>query len=244
MNSEIVHFICWKWKSEKNRYDHTHVNKFVRGLKRHYQKPHRIICITDDPKGIRGGCETFPLWSDHSSLRNPSGKHLPSCYRRLKIFSPVLQSELNIDPGERIVSIDLDVVFTGNLEPMFYNRSEEYIGWKGVGTYHPIVYNGTVFAFKAGAKQELWDDFDPERTPAIVSKEKFFGSDQAWMSYKLAGSVPGYGVRDGMYSYSRDIRAARVDLPRNAKIVSFNGKHKPWHTFVHARAPWVKDHWI
>jgi hypothetical protein len=62
------------------------VNRIARAIKRNARAvPVRVVCVTDDPSGITE-CDTHPLWDDCSKLRNASGAHLPSCYRRLKLY--------------------------------------------------------------------------------------------------------------------------------------------------------------
>lgn len=243
----MVTFVCWKWQSN-NRYRHLfrseHVNEWEIGLRRALQgeKHHRLVCITDDPVGVN--METYPLWDDHSSLYNPSGRHLPSCYRRLKLFSVEQTRAMGIADGDPVVWIDLDVVFIGDVRPMF-NRGENFVGWRGVGSYQPEVYNGTIVMFRAGMVDYLWTEFDPVRTPRLVSQARYFGSDQGWLSYRMSNRGTAYwSTADGMYSFSRDIRPARANwFPLNGRIISFNGKSKPWDVDVRERYSWVKDYW-
>ena len=204
-----------------------------------------MVCVTDDPTGIE--IETFPLWSDLNDFGNPSGKHLPSCYRRLKLFSSLVQSEMDIQYDSRVVWIDLDVVFVRDVTPMFEKfkfSDAPFVGWKGVGAHQPTVYNGTLVMFRAGRVGHLWRDFDPKTSPQATIKARYFGSDQGWISYKMAGQAPGWSTTDGILSYSRDARPSRVvGIPPYARIISFNGKAKPWDAEVQRRSPWILDHW-
>jgi len=235
----VITFVVWKWASPEYRtiFTHKHVNTFKAMLDRHYAEPHRLICITDNTDGVE--CETFPLWKDCAGLRNPSGAMLPSCYRRLKLFIAATD-DIGIAKGERVVSMDLDVVLVGDLKPLF-ERDDEFVGWRGVGSFRPVVYNGSLFMFKAGCMRWLWDEFDPEKSPQQTREARYFGSDQAWLSLKLNGTAPGWDIADGVYSYSRDLR--QRPLPDNARIVSFNGKHKPWDARSQAETPWIRKHW-
>jgi len=220
-----------------------HVNVWAASLRRHLNgAAHRMICVTDDPRGV--DIETFPLWNDLSGLHNPSGKHLPSCYRRLKLFSGEQTRAMGIADGSYVVWIDLDVVFVRDVRPLFYGQDANFIGWAGEGAHNPVVYNGTMVQFKAASVEHLYDRFDPDKSPALVSASRFFGSDQGWLSYSLRGGAPGWSLADGMFSYSRDIKPSRRNaLPSLARIVSFNGKWKPWDDHVQLRADWIKDHW-
>lgn len=241
----MITFVCWKWRQPNHRTTYTaeHVNIWTRGIQRVYRHPARYVCVTDDPTGILPPCETFPIWRDMDGLVNPSGAHLPSCYRRLKIFSPLVTSEMDVGEGEEIVSIDLDVVFVDDVAPLFVKRpDDDFVGWRGVGSYNPVVYNGTIFKFRAGTMNFLWDDFDPKTSPKAANDARYFGSDQGWLSFKLAGRAPGWGARDGVLSYTSDVRS-RAALPGNARLVSFNGKRKPWEAGVNAMSPWIAKYW-
>lgn len=242
----MITFVCWKWNSDlyKHKYTAEHVNVWARSLKRNLgDGDFRFLCITDDPTGVE--IETASLWGDHNDLLNPSGKHLPSCYRRLKLFDVETTRSLGVEDGDRVVWIDLDVVFVDDVRPMFKGRDADFVGWRGVGAYHDETYNGTIVMFRAGRVQDLWDDFDPETSPAIVAEKRYFGSDQGWLSYKMSGRADWWGTRDGMFSFNRDVRGSRryVEAPRGARIVSFNGRSKPWDDMVRVKCPWVKEHW-
>jgi hypothetical protein len=238
----VIHFVCWKWRSDWYRTTFTaeHVNVLAAMLRRHCSAPHRLLCVTDDAKGVK--VDTHPLWDNLSELQNPCGYNLPSCYRRLRIFDPAITRAMGIADGERVVSLDLDLIIASEVSPL-YERSETFVGWRGVGTYRPVVYNGSMFMFSAGALPWLWSEFDPKVSPHKTREARFFGSDQAWLSMRLATSdSPGWDTPDGVYSYSRDLREAR-QLPDNTRIVFFNGKRKPWESDTRARSPWITDHW-
>lgn len=242
MHNADLTIIVWKWHAPgyRTKYNALHVNTMHAMVQRHMEAKHRFICITDDPKDIE--CETAPLWDDFNGLINPNGSHLPSCYRRLKIFSTATQEALGIKPGSRVVSLDIDAVIVKKLDPILV-RKDDFVAWKGIGSFNPVVYNGSLFMFTAGKVDTLWDDFDPMESPRLAKNARFFGSDQAWMSYKMTQvhGAPGLGVNDGVFSYARDMR--RKPLNQFARIVFFNGKWKPWDPMVIEESPWVLDHW-
>lgn len=241
-------FICWKWRSDAYpiRYAAKHVNVLRETLRRTYNGAHRFICITDDPRGIE--CETFPLWSDHSDLFNPAGAYLPSCYRRLKIFDRATTEAMWIATDSPIVSIDLDVVVLHDLSPIVSKCPEsDFIGWRTTvgGHDRPMVYNGSLFRFRAGTMGHLWSDFDPDHSPAEARANRFFGSDQGWMSYKLANAYPSWGREDGVVGFVENLSPLHHhgELPANARIVCFNGLAKPWDADVRLANPWIADRW-
>jgi len=237
----MIHVILWKWKGRNPtiKYESVHVNAMVRQLSRRCSLPLRILCITDDAKGVK--CETFPLWPDLSHINNVSGQHLPSCYRRLKIFDTTTQEALHIPAGDRIVSFDLDAVLTNAVDSLWV-RQERFLAWRVPGTRHKTVYNGSMFMFTAGDFQEIWSGFDPVKSPTQSLVAGYMGSDQAYLSHKLVTKpwASGWDQGDGVLSFVRDVTKAKTP-PLSGRIVFFAGRRKPWHPDVLKEHPWIND---
>jgi hypothetical protein len=237
--------VLWKWTQPgfKHLYTAEHVNivgdmirRNLNGLKAD------IVCVTDDPKGIEPHVRTFELWNDHSALPNRSGINLPSCYRRLKLFDPMTQERMGIERGSRIVSMDLDTIIAGNLQPLLA-KPNHFVGWGVRGTHHLRVFNGSMFMFTAGENQQIWLKFDPRSTPDRCHKAGFMGSDQSWISYNFARDPTcGTWAYPQAVSYPKEVRKRPV-LSRGTVMVMFHGKFKPWHELTQTESPWVKQHW-
>src|SRR5688572_14830399 len=107
----MISVVTFKWSKRGYRSTFTsdNVNISRRNFARHYPYPHRFICVTDDPAGLDADVEYVPLWNDYADIANPTWPTGPSCYRRLKVFS---EGFVQI-AGDRILHIDLDMVFTG-----------------------------------------------------------------------------------------------------------------------------------
>lgn len=246
----MINFVLWKWRQRHNpnAYTANYVNAMVHMLSERHAGPHRIICVTDDPRGVV--CETFPLWDDCTHLNNASGQHLPSCYRRLKLFDRATQQSLGIKDGDRITSIDLDAVLVQDVTHLF-NRNDRFVAWRVPGSRHTWVYNGSMFMFTAGDLDHIWHDFDPrqQHSPVKSLLAGYMGSDQGWLSYKLIKESFAGGwdaERDGVISFMRNVERARMHKhkkmdPLNAKIVFFAGRRKPWHTDVLKEHPWINS---
>jgi hypothetical protein len=245
----VIHFVCWKWRNEtfRARYTHYHVMVLESMLRRTMKSEFRLICVTDDPSGVdQTKVKTYKLWQDHWNLKNQSGPHLPSCYRRLKLFDRKTQGKLEIPEGDLIVSIDLDAIVLDDLTPILVRcETALFTGWKVPGHAHPKVYNGSMWAFKAGEHlQWMWNLFDPATSPTNAIKAGYFGSDQSFLSHQLIHTqgTDGWENVDGVYSYPRDIRASRV-LPSNSRVVFFHGKRKPWDAIAVREAKWIPQYW-
>jgi hypothetical protein len=241
----MLHIVLWKWHQPgfRSTYTAEHVNVMFAMLKRHLVKVnYRVVLVTDDPAGVNPEVIVHPLWNDLSDLRNASGKHLPSCYRRLKLFDAATQTEMGIAKGDRIMSVDLDAIVSGDMRHVV-QRPERFVGWAVRGMRHLRVFNGSMFLFTAGDLQEVWTEFDPNGSPATAQKNGYFGSDQSWLSYKLAKrhDCAGWGYPQ-VLSYPRECMRRPI-LPRNSAIIFFHGKDKPWDEKVQKAAPWVLQYW-
>lgn len=231
-------FVCFKWRPARgyrSTFGPAQVHALRNMIARHYRRPHRFFCVTDDPRGLEPSVTVVPLWPDHGALPSPRGPLQPSCYRRLKVFS----AEAGALFGERFVCIDLDVVITGPLEPLF-DRPEDFVIW---GDTAPRTwYNGSLFMLRAGARRQVWEQFDPARSPAAALAAGQFGSDQAWISHCLGPNEARWGKDDGVFSYRVHLQPKGSHLPRGARVVVFHGKVDPWSPQAQ-RVPWIKAHY-
>lgn len=252
--------VMWKWGSPETGstlYGNTkvptadHVNRMASMWRRNWPGfSGRMICITDDAEGIADGIETIPLWED---LRQ-YGK----CYCRLKVFSAAMAGVL----GDHIVSIDLDAVITGPIAPLFEDIPEPFKVWK-IKRESRSEICGSLFSVRIGKAPDLFTEFNPQVALQLRKTHGLIGSDQAWMAYRLGGNVPGWGERDGIFSFrfhaaqvgqaafsprSRRLLARQqADFPKRLKasrIWFFHGPDfDPSMTHLHLHAPWIATNW-
>jgi hypothetical protein len=235
----VLTVACWRWKpfdGYRSSYGPETVLTLRSMVARHYPDPHRFVCLTDDPKGL-DDVECLPLWDDHASVPHPTSHRHPSCYRRLRAFAPEMKDLL----GPRFVSMDLDCVIVGDLRPL-WNRPEEFVGWGGTTT-PATSYNGSMFLMTAGARPQVWRDFNPKFSPGIAKSEGFYGSDQAWISYCLGGREARWSAEeDGVVSYRLHVAPFGDRLPENTRVCFFNGKSDPWSPKL-GRLAWLQEHY-
>lgn len=230
----MLTFVCWKWRRSATGHqlpsvcDYTarHVNTLQRMLARHVRIPHRLVCLTDDPAGVE--CETWPVPETYAELGG--------CYRRLWMFSPEAGDVL----GERFVSIDLDVVLMGDCSHLA-DRSEPLV----MNQYHrrerdpDQYYNGGLMLIEAGARSQVWEEFDPVRSPAMVAQGRragiCIGTDQAWIRIVLGKGEARYTEADGVY----EGRTIPIAPPPDARLVLFAGRRDPSCDV----RPWVRENW-
>lgn len=189
-----------------------------------------MICVTDEPAGIAPGIEVLPDFGDWTDVPSPHGRAAPSCYRRLRAFHP----EAGQWFGERFVCLDLDCVVVGDLEPL-WGRPDEFVIWQD--PLYPRQFCGSMWLLQAGSRPRVWQEFNPRQSPRVAAERGYRGSDQAWISYLLAGS-PKWTRADGVLSYRADVKGR--PLPAGTRIVMFHGPAKPWQL---SNVEWIAQHY-
>lgn len=234
----MLRVVTWKWtpiKNYRSRFTVDQVNVLRRMVERHYKQPHEFVCITDNWHGLDSGIRVIKLWSDLAHLQSPHGGYSPSCYRRLRAFSREAAEMI----GDRFVSLDLDTVITGDLTPL-WDRPEDFVIWGDSSRTTP--YNGSMWMLRAGTRTKVWDEFDPEKSPALAKAKGYHGSDQAWLSYIIPGE-PRWTRDDGVLSYRVHLKVPGTPLPKDARIVFFNGHVDPWTPVAKKNCPWIETHY-
>jgi len=221
--------------STVDQYGPEHVNILYHSVKRNTTVPHRFICVTDNAEGLHSDIEVVPLW-DYC-------QYLGGCYNRLYIFSPDIEDLF----GPRFITIDIDCVIVGNIDHIL-NRTEDFI----INEYNieknnhatHQYYNGSIIMMDAGARDEIWNDFNHRTTPQLIQSRKdnieLVGSDQAWISHRLGPGEKTFTNEDGVYDYRK--LSNKSMLPRNAAIITFAGRRDPLTEYKKVR--WIRQHWI
>lgn len=162
---------------------------------------------------------------------------IKGCFARLRMFDPEWQARHGI--FGRLVCLDLDVVITGELDPVF-DRSEDFVILQGANSTNPCPYNGSMMMLRAGAHPEVWRDFSIEE--ANTKTDVFdFSDDQGWLAYKVPNAAGWKAGEGGVYGFQKPGWPGGSDLPKDARIVVFPGWRDP-AKFVHLK--WVRENWI
>lgn len=228
----MISFVCYLWhEPESDRvFSPEHVNVLRRMVKRNYRHPHRFICVTDETAGFNKKIELVRPRYRFAEIENTYGPRLPSCYRRLWNFSEEARDVL----GERIVSIDIDCIITGDLAPLLH-REGDFIGWSDSRFSWEKVAGG-IYLLETGTHTDVWDDFDPLESPNIAKEAGCGGSDQAWMTYKLSPLKHKWTEEDGL---------AKIGWqpPKHSRILFTSGHNPPWAPHMQVRYPWIREYW-
>jgi hypothetical protein len=249
--------VTWVWRGER-AYDLSHAAALATTIRRHYPHPLRFVAISDEPRPVVDTIEvmqTPPAARELASLKTPEKANFPSSYRRLWLFS---EEAARLFPG-RVLLTDVDAVATGNWAPLLnVAGNPDFVGWKprqkwgGEGRVA-----GGMWLLRTGTRTGVYEDFvvNPARAIEAARAAGFRGSDQAWLSYKLAATAPVWAAGSGVYSVrdflerdanGRPVRHGtiqRTTLPSDARVVHFNGHVKPWHAEARRLHPWLSEHW-
>lgn len=207
----------WLWG---NRYGPEYVQRLQAGVRKHLTGEYRFAVFTPDE-------------------RDKLFTKIPGCLARLRMFEPEWQKDNGISEGDRLVSLDLDLIVTGELDPLF-ERPEPFLILQGANAANPCPYNGSVMMLRAGAHPEVWTEF----SLAAITKLQFyaFPDDQGWLAHKIPNAA-GWkaGSESGIYAFQKPGWPKGDALPKDARIVAFPGKRDPMQ-FRHL--DWVKTHWL
>lgn len=246
-------FVCWKWKSpfpNDREFPADAVNVLRASVAKQYGRPHRFVCITDDTDGLDSRVEAIPLpetgLEQLKTLRPPANRfdhkgrlvrqiEFPSCYRRLWMFSEEAKQI-----ADWVFCLDLDCLIVGNLEPLIDDFPGDFVGWlREVNRWRTRpALAGAVYKLRTGSHTEVWEDFDPAKSPKQAERAGYSGSDQAWMSYKL---LP---TSDRMWTDADGLGKAQLSGQRPTdRIVFTSGYAPPWSEEYSRKRPWAARMW-
>jgi hypothetical protein len=234
-----MEFVCFKWKPPqhyRSEFGPDQPNTLWKMIRRNYTGPARLTCVTDDPVGISPEINVLPLWDTFCKLPSPHGGLNPACYRRLPAWGEAAREWF----GPRFVMIDLDVCIVGNINPVV-DVPEDFRMWGDTAKGTP--YNGSLVLMNAGARKQVFEDFDPVESPKKGRALGYIGSDQAWIGACLGPNEKKWTARDGVYSFRNEIAPRGGVLPPDARIVIFHGSVDPWHPNARMRYRWIREHY-
>lgn len=242
----MISIVTYKWQQpgSPRMFSSEHVNVLYAMVTRHYPRPFRFICVTDDAAGLDEGIESIPLPVRFDDVPSPQGLRFPSCYCRLWNFSKEAQRL-----GERILSLDLDCVILDDLRPLV-DREEDFVGWCDERSDGGSRIAGGIYLLRTGSMTQVWDNFYPQTSPAEHSTAGFRGSDQGWMSFQLSAEIGfpriwklgKWTKADGLTKINWTPEGA-TKPPKGARIVFTSGAKPPWSKETQLKYPWVREIW-
>jgi len=242
---EPLSVVMWLWGQ---KYTPRHVNHMARSIGKCLKIPHRLFLFTSHPiKSIRRhldpGISVVKMWNHLN--------HTPGCLRRLPIFRE------NMGPilGSRFLSVDIDMVFLGDITDLITNRDNvEYCFTASDNPHWPDNdLSGTMFMADVGVLEDtIYKAFMttlgsckyPDRLVKYLRSVGKNGTDSAWFSWILGDESPTWGKQDGICSFEFDIKGKGIiDPPDWARIVLFHGRaNDPLDPKIQEKYPWVKEY--
>jgi len=250
----MISVICWKWGA---LFGPEYVLKLRSMLARHLHAAHRLTCVTDDVAGL-DGVSTVALPHELSEA--------PRCLRRLRQYDPRWLDDNELW-GERVVSIDLDVVIVDDVTSLF-TRPEPIALWY---VRHSSLFCTSIVMYAPDALRGLWGDFiaDPagyaaasmadvyparrlRYSPQPDAKRAWFdASDQPIVNHYVrthrdeldigVWSEEEHGVIPYFGAGYRRGYAPIDALPAGARIVALGSSDK--HVMDAGGHRWIKEHW-
>jgi hypothetical protein len=208
----MLRVVVWLYESPTGHRNYTwkHVDLFRKQFSAHYYLPHEFI-ILFSPYETRG---------------------LKNNFRRLWIFSEAAREELG---NIRIFMSDLDVLILDDLTE-YLNRPEPFVIMTDPTQKGPNYRYSPPCLLDLGARTDIWDEFmKPDAMNNMrdyylneCGQKRITGSDMAWLSYYLKDENP------PTFNQYR-ARNLTNGIPKDAKIIHFSGKSKPWDKIEQGR---------
>ena len=227
----MITVLTWLWHQPKSRTRYTahHVNIWADMVRRNLSMPHRIAVVTDMVDGIDPSIEIIPPSGEFVGIETPTWcNSKPNCFRRLVMF----RKDASRTFGKRFVSMDLDCVIGGPLDPLF-DRKEDLVLYKGTSPKRP--YNGSMMLMTAGCRPQVYESFNADE--AADAGLMYCGSDQSWLAYKLGWNEATWDEADGVYFWGSGYKPKR----HNPAVLFFPGRLKPWD--IASVIPFVRNNY-
>lgn len=224
--AELINVIAWLWGT---KYPERDVQRLHAAVKKNLKREHRFVVFTE--RYYASPLDVRVIDSTDWKLANRS------CFCRLRMFDPDWQTR-NEFSGP-ILSLDLDLVITGQIDPLLDTPSPFMI-LKGANEVNPNPFNASVMLLRPGHHAEVWRAFSVEKAQQM--RYHAFPDDQGWIWHMLpdADGWP-VGSQSGIYAFQKPGWPKHsTDLPLDARIVSFIGRRKP---SMYATLPWISKYW-
>jgi hypothetical protein len=231
-----------KWGT---KYGPEYVNRLYGMVARRLARPFRLLCLTDDPDGVRAEVEIAPI-----PALPPTDQVKERGWAKLAAFSPAAAPRL----GETTLFLDLDVVVMGPLDPFFEHPGAFPMihDW-----YAPLqaAGNSSVFRFRPAEAVDLFAAFAAQ---SRAISRRFRNEQQFVSAFLREQGRLSFWPRDWCQSFRVSclapwpLRLWRTPRqPKDCRVLVFHGEPKP-PSAVAGRSgllqawrptPWITDAW-
>jgi len=238
--------ICMKWGT---RYGADFVNRLYAAIQRNTERETQLVCLTDDSTGVDENvrCEAIPDINLPEDL-------VVTPWRKL-----VLWKESIAGLSGDVLFLDLDLVITGSLDPLFDFEKGRFCvieNWTQMGQG---IGNTSCFRWPVGKYSHIFDKLTTERERILST----YRIEQVYISREIEDMV--FWPRLWCASFKHTLLPKwplnffkTPPLPPETKIVAFTGKpdqdeaaRGEWPVkagwkklYKHVRpTPWISEHW-
>lgn len=239
---ENRYIFCMKWGT---LYGADYVNRLHSMVKRNLSSDFKMVCFTDDEKGIISEVDCYPI-----PEINVPGNLPERMWKKLTTLKGDLYGLKGI-----ALFLDLDVVIVDNID-CFFEIEGDFRIIKDYNKQWRITGNSSVYRFDIGHYPYVFDYF----TENFKSIQKAHRNEQEYLTTAIheKGKLQYWPV-EWCPSYKYDCLSRipfafwkKPIIPEGAKIIIFHGEINPpkaikggrgkWYRYV-APAPWVADYW-
>lgn len=215
-------FVCWLWRGHDfnkvvAKYDERHVHVLASMLRRH--GGHELICVHDGT--FHPDVESIVMPPEVVLLTD----YLPKLWAWSAEFGRLI--------GGRFVSIDLDVVVTGDLAPVVQTDAPFMI-WNRADL-EP--YNSSLFVLEPGYGRRVWQTLSREGVAAARARAPKWCGDQSWIAHVLGPDERTFGEETGVLQYRPKFH--RQARPPFMKAGFMCGPYEPFSEME--QSTWLKQ---
>lgn len=223
--------ICMKWGT---LYGPEYVNRLYGMISRNLDDPFRLVCLTDDRTGIREEVECYDC--PEIAIKAPECR---LGWRKITLWDTEVAG---LEDGDALF-IDLDVVITGDLTPLFsYLPEETFIVAPNWTQKDAQIGNTSLYRFKVGSHPYLLKTLlgQPDET---LSK---FPNSQTYISRTVKSMVfwpDNWCQSFKVHCVPKGIKRFFVEpqIPEGARVIAFPGEPNPDDAAAGRwPAPWYK----
>jgi len=251
--------VCCRWL---DAFPASYVTLLRNAVRANLSRPHRFVCVTDNPGGLDAGIEAVPM----PDMGLPLEHRRHGCWPKLAIFAPDL-----LPPDEPTLYLDLNMMIRGPID-CFLDRIEQGRGFHALREWNPTIWTllplalrpdrgvqGSIIGFIPREQRHIYDRFmaDPQAVYTNYDLDQDFLTDVAaprtYWPHEWTASFKWHCAR----YWPLSVVFPGVREPDWAKIVVFHGKPRPidlvplgdyrWGTarkFGYGPVDWVRNYWL
>jgi hypothetical protein len=216
------------------KYSTEYVYRLRGAVKRHLKRPHRFVCLTDNPRDLPD-VETIPV---------KDGLH--GWWGKMQLFEPTWRLE------QKVLYLDLDSVIVREISPLADIESD-FATCANFTVIHqqricieggprpswPCKYGSMCMVIGPKMNGHIWDKFN-EDADGYRLRAGILGDQKIIEEIEPDADLLQPLLRDGFFLGYRDLQKYPFGPPKGAAVIVFAGKNKPHNT----ECEWARRAWL